>query len=242
MPKGDTVTLAYIHDLEVSYSFHQSLVNLLLFDGGHEARIMRGGFVAMRCARSADLGEARNGAVAGFLAQDAGEWLWFVDTDMGFDPDSVERLLATADPVERPVVGGLCFAQRETEPDGMNGYRTSPRVTILDWVEQDDGPPRFMGRSSYPRDTVVKCAGTGAAMILIHRTVLEKVAAEFGPTWFSKIPGSDGKLLGEDIAFCVRLGAIGIPVHVDTSVKTTHQKTVFVSEVDYEAAFPESVT
>lgn len=226
-----TVCLAYVHDIEVSRSFNDSLTNLLLFDAANEGRIMRGGYAAVRCARSGALPEARNEAVDGFLSGPA-EWMFFIDTDMGFAPDAVERLLASADPVDRPIVGGLCFAQKETGPDGMGGYRTAPRPTILDWVETPDGP-KFMGRATYPVNAVIRCAGTGAACLLIHRSVLERIRDTYGPTWFNRAAGTDGKLLGEDVSFCLRAGALDIPVHVNTTVKTSHLKHVWVQEGDF---------
>jgi hypothetical protein len=238
VPKADGVTLAYVHDTEVSYSFHQSLVNLLLFDAGEQGRIMRGGYNAVRCARSGSLAEARNQAVEGFLANSPGEWLFWIDTDMGFAHDTVELLLESADKEARPIVGGLCFAQREISQDGMHGYRTAPRFTILDWVDTPDGQ-RFMGRSTYPVNSVVQCAGTGSACILVHRSVLEKIQEQFGPTWYTQIAGDDGMLLGEDISFCVRAGAAGIPIHVNTAVRTTHLKNVWLQEADFwEATTP----
>lgn len=232
MAEPGAVCLAYVHDTDVAYSFCASLMNLLMFDVANHGRIVRGGYTAVRCARSADLVDARNQAAEGFLARPEGEWLFVVDTDMGFEPDTLERLLEVADPETRPIVGALCFAQRETEPDGMSGYRTAPRFTILDWVETGDGP-RFMGRSTYPPGAVVKCAGTGSACILIHRSVLERMHAEYGPTWYNRIGGSDGKLLGEDVSFCVRAGSLDIPIHIHTGVKTTHLKNVWLGEHDF---------
>lgn len=242
MARPDSVTLAYVHDTEVTYSFHHSLVNLLLFDAGEHGRIMQGGYNAIRCARSGNLAEARNQAVEAFLATQVGDWLFWIDTDMGFAPETVELLLAAADPRDRPIMGGLCFAQREIAQDGMNGYRTVPRFTILDWVDTAEGK-RFMGRSSYPVNSVVKCAGTGAACILIHRSVFERVAEEYGPKWYTQIPGDDGLLLGEDISFCIRAGSLGIPVHVNTAAKTTHLKNVWLQEADFwETAIPNPAT
>lgn len=227
----DSVCLAYVHDVEVAYSFHDSLVNLLMFDAANHNRVVRGGYIAVRCAQSGDLVEARNTAAEGFLARDA-EWLFIVDTDMGFAPDALERLLIAADAKERPIMGGLCFAQREINQDGMSGYRTVPRFTILDWVKTDDGP-RFMGRANYPVNTVVPCAGTGSACILVHRSVFERIRDDVGPTWYNRIKGTDGKLLGEDVSFCVRAGALEIPVHVHTGVKTSHLKHVWLQEADF---------
>jgi len=229
----DAVCLAYVHDSDVSYSFCKSLVDLLMFDVTRHGRIARGGYTAVRCARSSDLPDARNRAVAGFLDGSA-DWLLFVDTDMGFAPNALERLIEVADPTDRPIVGGLCFAQRETALDGMGGFRTSARVTILDWVDTPIGP-QFMGRSGYPVNEVVRCAGTGAAFILIHRSVLERIRDEHGPTWYNRVPGPDGKLLGEDVSFCVRAGALDIPIHVHTGVRTSHLKNVWVQEDDFWA-------
>lgn len=226
-----SVCLAYVHDVEVTHSFHDSLVNLLMFDIGQQGRIARGGYVSVRCARSGSLPDARNQAVAAFLEKTA-EWLFFIDTDMGFTADTVERLLAVADPTDRPVVGALCFAQREVAVDGLSGFQTSPRVTILDWVDTNSGPT-FMGRTAYPVDSVVKCAGTGAAAILIHRSVLERIRDRFGPVWYTQIPGTDGKLLGEDVSFCVRAGSLDIPIHVHTGVKTSHLKNLWLQEADF---------
>lgn len=227
-----SVCLAYVHDLEVAYSFHDSLVNLLMFDAANRGRVMEGGYVAVRCARSSDLVEARNQAVESFLARPA-EWLFFIDTDMGFNPDTIERLVEAADPVDRPIVGGLCFAQKETRQDGMSGYRTAPRVTILDAIPVDGGGLQFMGRTQYPVNAVVPCAATGAACILIHRSVLERIRDEHGPTWFNRVAGADGKLLGEDVSFCVRAGALDIPVAVHTGVRTTHLKNAWLGEEDF---------
>jgi hypothetical protein len=226
-----SVCLAYVHDTDVAYSFHDSVINLLMFDASTRGRVLEGGYIAVRCARSSDLVDARNHAVKTFLERPA-DWLFFVDTDMGFAPDTIDRLIEVADPTTRPIVGGLCFAQKETGQDGLSGYRTAPRVTILDWVDTEGGPT-FMGRTRYPVNTVVKCAGTGAACILIHRSVLERIRDESGPVWFDRVPGGGGKLLGEDVSFCVRAGALDIPVHVHTGVRTTHLKSVWLGEGDF---------
>jgi hypothetical protein len=228
---SDSVTLAYLHSTEVAHSFHDSLVNLLLFDAANEQRILRGGYIAMRCGTNG-VPEGRNKTAEAFLDRDA-DWLFVVDTDMGFAPDTLERLLDAADPVERPIVGALCFAWREVAQDGLSGFRTEPRPTVFDYVKLPDGTEKFMGRSQYPLDELVRCAGTGSACILIHRSVIEKLEQSYGPTWYDRVKGTDGSMLGEDISFCVRATACGFPIHVHTGVKTSHLKNVWVSEVDY---------
>jgi hypothetical protein len=42
-----------------------------------------------------------------------------------------------------------------------------------------------------------------------------------------------GQLIGEDLSFCLRAGALKIPIFVHTGVPTTHFKHFWLSEDDY---------
>lgn len=225
---SDAVTVAYIHDVEIAHSWHHSLMELLAYDVAHEAHVIRGGWLSVRCGTDGIV-SARNKVASIFIEEREAEWLFFVDTDMGFAPDTVDRLLAAADPKERPIVGGLCFAQREREADGMGGYDTSARVTIMDWVELPDGW-KFAGRTHYPINSVVECGATGMACILIHRSVFEAIFKAYGATWYDRIRADDGSMMGEDISFCVRAHALDMPVFVHTGVRSSHLKPVWLSE------------
>jgi len=232
----DAVTVAYVHPNDVTTSWHQSLLNLIGHDLGNECRVGRGGWLAMRCYGSDGIPAARNKAVEQFLSEKDADWLFWIDTDMGFEPDTVDRLLEVADPVERPIVGGLCFAQKQTDPDGMGGWRTALAPTIYDWTTiETTGETGFLSRREYPVNTLVRCAGTGSACILIHRSVFERLAESGKGDWYDRIPNptANGRLLGEDLSFCLRAGAAGIPVCVHTGVRTTHFKPAWLGEEDY---------
>lgn len=222
------VVLAYLHPVDVGHNFAQSLIETTIYDGGNDRRI--GSYIAMRTSSSGVV-EGRNKVARQFLDESDGEWLWWVDSDMGWPPSALYELLHAADPDERPVVGALCFAWKEMEVDGMHGYRCVARPTIFDYVDIEGGK-KFAGRTTYPTNTLTRCAATGSAMIVIHRSVLETIRAEFGDVWYDRIPAPDGQL-GEDISFCARVGAIGKTVHVHTGVPTNHLKTVWVSGVDF---------
>lgn len=229
------VVLTYLHpSREISTSFFKSLQALVGYDrsrGAGEWRLDH--WNAITCG-SGGLVEARNKSVRDFLDQPgAAEWLFIVDSDMGFAADALDHLLSVADADERPIVGGLCFAFKETHPDGYGGFRCEPRPTIFDWVKVGDEAPKFMGRRTYPVNELTQCAATGAAFVLVHRGVLEAMADEHGDNWFTRVPGSDGSLLGEDVSFCLRAGALDVPIFVHTGVRTTHTKTVWVGEQDY---------
>ncbi len=229
MSPSSDVVLAYLHPAEVGHNFCQSLLESTIFDFGHDQRV--GSYLAMRTS-SVGIVEGRNEVVRQFL-DGPGEWLWWVDADMGFAPDALYGLLSVADVESAPVVGGLCFAWREATVDGLQGYRCEARPTIFDYVDLGAGR-KFTARSGYEPDTVTRCDATGSAMILIHRSALQAVRDEFGDLWYERIQTQDGKV-GEDISFCARLGALGIPVHINTAVRTNHLKHVWVSDVDFAA-------
>lgn len=231
----DAVVLAYVCSNEVAFSWHRSVRQLETFDNRlhqrlgadlervHGLRYGTGGLI-----------EARNQAAYDFLEEfPEAQWLFWLDTDMGFQPETLELLLEAADPVERPIVGALCFSQQEIESDGMGGRRTQPTPVIYDWITVE-GQSGYAVRWDYPRDTVTQVHATGSACIVIHRSVLERMREKFGPVWYNRIPNpSTAQLFSEDLSFCVRAGALDIPVYVDTRVKTTHLKNVWVSEELY---------
>jgi hypothetical protein len=233
-PSG-AVTLAYVHgdhDDRVAYSFHRSVVEMLGHDMANHGRVLQGGFISMRCGTNG-LVESRNRAVRDFLLGGNADWMMWLDTDMGFAPDIIDRLMEAADPEERPIVGALCFAQRADETDGMGGWRTMAFPTVYDWDHVGD-QMGFAVRWDYPSNTVTRVAGTGSAAVLIHRSVFEKIADKLGPVWYDRLPNTTtGQLISEDLSLCIRAGAFDIPVHVHTGVPTTHAKKVWIAEQDY---------
>lgn len=228
-----TVTAAYVHSDQVAHSWHESMMGMLGHDLTHEGLIARGGYITTQCG-PAGIAAARNDAVAQFLDGGTGEWLLWLDTDMGFPGDLPGQLLAAADPARRPVMGALCFTQQQAVPDGLGGWRCTPIPTIFDWTTPGDPWAGFAVRRDYAPDAVTRCAGTGAACVLIHRSVFEKVAAEYGPAWYDLVTAPDGTLMGEDLSFCARAGALGIPVHVHTGIRASHMKRVWLAEDDYQ--------
>ena len=230
---ADAVAVAYCHSNEVAYSWHFSLFQLMVADLGTHQRIKRGGIIAMRC-HAGHLVSARNKAVQHFLDTPDVPWLLWLDTDMGFQPDLLEQLITAADPVKRPIVGALCFSQRELAQDGKGGYHTIATPTVFDWVE-GLGPDRLEGfeiRYDYPVNALVRCGGTGSAAILVHRSVFERVEAKYGKEWYHRVQAREGSM-GEDLSFCMRATALDIPIHVHTGVRTTHLKPVWLSETDF---------
>ena len=184
--------------------------------------------------------DARCDIVRKFLADPRQpEWLWFIDTDATFADDTLERLLAVADPKERPIVGALAFGVRVGKDDeghelfnevGAYPVELFPTVYTLN----EDGTANII--LDYPPETLVQCHSTGCHCLLIHRSVLEDERWEDGHPlpWF-RVSVMAGKLCSEDQFFCIKAGSLGYPIHVDTRIKTGHVKTFVADEMLYRA-------
>lgn len=244
----DPVVLAYVHDVEIPHSFFDSHRRLVAYDLSNNQRMIRAGEMGVRYGTGGIVG-ARNKTIVEFLKTNV-PWLCWIDTDMGYPANVLDLLVESADPVERPIMGGLCFASREIEPDGLGGFHTFPVPTVYDWVVNADGTRGFLPRRNYETNAVIEVAGTGSACILIHRTVFERILELEGCTcpgatllpdfvcpghWYDPFTIIEtGAQLSEDLAFCTRATRAGFPVHINTAVKTTHFKPVWLGELHYQ--------
>lgn len=209
--------MAYPHGHEVSARFHKSLLNLLVYDAKTNARIVSGGG-HLANSSGANIVNARNEIVDAFLEHHDADWLWFVDTDMTFEPDVLDRMVKAAHPEKRPILGALCFAW-------LNGNEASPTIYGF---SPDNKVVRYF---DYPRDQCIQVGATGTGCVLIHRSVLEKLRELHPKPWPYFAESTLGHLpVGEDITFCIRAGQAGFPVFVDTSIKIGHEKPFIVDE------------
>lgn len=234
------MALAYIHPGEVAGAFMESVTTLMLADASGARRIVgpHGGIISMQS--SPRIAEARTQVVLEFLKADGpvadAEWLWFVDADMTFDHEALEQLVASAIDNDADVMGGLCFA-------GGRGGRLYPTVYRL-LRDERSGTPHVEPVMDYPRHAVVKVGATGAACMLIRRSLLVAMAAPhphgFGTLadgrpnpypWFVEgLVDKDGRPMGEDIAFCLRAAHLQAGIYIDTAVKVGHVKSYELNE------------
>lgn len=209
---SDSTCIAFIHPGQTSAYFTTSLVGSLLYDRATAQRITG----LHNEWSSANVSAPRNRLTTKFLDETDAEWLWWIDADMAWDPEALDGLLAAADPVERPIVGGLCFG----------AFHDMLFPTIYQFGERD-GKLTTVRVADYPDDAVVQVAATGAAFLLIHRSALQTIRArEFNATFpFFQETEMSGDPVGEDLTFCLRAAACDIPVHVTTAVKVGHHKS-----------------
>ena len=168
---------------------------------------------------------ARDVLTLRFLASGC-DWLWCVDTDMVFTPGVLAGLWVSADEEKAPVVSAVCPVQ-DAGRVWPSAYRLGDEMNGAGElvIERLDTLPEMEG--------LVQVAACGAACVLIHRGVFDAIsrAEEWGTLgrWWQPIETAQA-VLGEDVSFCLRAAASGVPVHVNTNVTTGHVKAVMIGE------------
>jgi hypothetical protein len=212
----EQAVIAYPHPGTVRAEFMRSMLALARHCGEQVAGIID-------VHAGPNLSRWRNAIVERFLSYDV-PWLLMVDTDMVFAPDMLARLVAAADWAERPILGALCYSENE---DG------EPYSTMYELVEEQ-GQPRFARYATWPEDTAYRVAATGTGCLLVHRRVFETITRHkpdpVAP-WFREVTFG-GRLMGEDLTFCMRAAAAGLPIHVHTGIQVGHVKTTVLGKVN----------
>jgi hypothetical protein len=233
---NEKVVVAYLRPQTVHGDFAECVMDLLLYDVAMHRRIVEGGG-RLSFRAGCNLAGPRNEVVKSFLRYGKADWLWFVDSDMTFAPDTVERLLEHADPETAPIVGGLCFALNDK----------GDIVPTLYGLAGDPRNPDVTQYNEYPVDTMFQVVATGGACLLIHRSVFERFLAYEPPQrpgqrgfngaypWFQETE-HDGRPVSEDITFCWRAGVLEIPVYVNTAVQVGHIKDRVLNAASYDLA------
>lgn len=232
--KPSTVAVGFLDPGHWSHCFGQSLIDTYLTDAFSARRMVPEGRQLRVNCQAGGLVAGRNEVARQFLDLTECEWLFVVDSDMGFGPDTVHQLIGSANPSTRPVVGGLCFSLRKDTPGEFYGQKYVVVPTCYE-LAQDGDALGFRSIINYERDSVIKVDGTGSACIVIHRSALEKIRAEHGDHWYDPITLPDGTTFSEDLSFCLRLQSVGLEVFVNTNVRTTHDKHgVFLDEDEFD--------
>ena len=219
MQDSDKIVIAFIHPGTTSAYFATSMLQTILIDQNGPRRIVG----LLQDWSSANVSGSRNKLTTDFLDDHTAEWLLWIDSDMGWSPESLDALLSSADAGTAPIVGGLCFGASDGEL-WPTMYRLAPHP--------DTGEPTTMRVSEYPADTLVQVAATGAAFLLIHRDVLVKMREHnFNDAFpFFQETSLGGKPCGEDLTFCLRALALELPVHVNTAARIGHHKSHLLDE------------
>ena len=139
------------------------------------------------------------------------DYVFWLDSDMTFVPETLSMLLQDAEQ-GMDYVTGLCFSRQ---------LPTNPVIAKSITWERDEKSGIVTHDAElykdYPRDQVFEIAGSGMACCLMKTSLLGDVAESFRLSPFYPMP-----LLGEDYSFCWRLGKLGVKMYCDSRVKCGH--------------------
>lgn len=148
--------------------------------------------------------DGRNKLAQEALDEGVDRVLW-LDSDMQFKPDLMERLAADMDD-GRDYVSALFFTRRF--PMAPCFYKT---------VRINGNKGTVVPYTDYPRDKIFRVDGTGFGAVMISTKLLRDVADKYGGPFFP-IPG----VFGEDISFCWRAKQLGYKLYCDSRIKVAH--------------------
>ena len=149
--------------------------------------------------------------------------LW-LDSDMQFEPDLLERLSADMD--EDPgkkVISALYFKRK---------IPTTPVIyKKLDYGQSEAWQIKATVESylDYPKDTLFEVEGCGFGAVLTNVDILRDVWDSFGP------PFDPMTHMGEDLSFCWRVKQLGEKIYCDSRVKVGHIGQYTFDESVYKA-------
>ncbi len=225
MKSADRVTVSWIDPGQVDGAFLTSIVELF------RARTSRlDGIVRIEGSL---LSRQRNQVVSTFLDHTSAQWLFMVDSDERFPPESFDKMISAAHEKDRPVVAGLYFGTWPS-PTGLfpnpvpHLYRQGPDgISVIPVVD-------------YPQDRVIEIDAAGTGALLVHRSVLEAIRTAADPNegaewcWFRDLP-LNGLWLGEDLYFCRRIRSLGFPIHAHTGALFDHHRTYWLDDRQHRA-------
>lgn len=132
------------------------------------------------------------------------EYCLWLDSDMTFEPDTLERLFQTMKEEDAPIVSGLYFKR-------VPPYRPVAYARL----ELDGDQPVTEELSAIP-EKPVEVDGIGFGCVLMRTDVLISVMSKYGEA-FNPLPTA-----GEDLAFCWRATQCGYRIILDPRIECGH--------------------
>lgn len=151
--------------------------------------------------------DSRN-RLAGMALEMEADYVLWLDSDMVFPPDTLDRMLKVMD--EHPEVDVL---------SGLYFRRGAPFTPVLfnKLDVGEDGNLQFEDQKDLP-DELFEVAGCGFGCVLMRtEMLLDLAAAEGGGVWFTPLANA-----GEDCAFCIRARRNGYKVFCDPTIELGH--------------------
>lgn len=147
---------------------------------------------------------ARNNLARQAIKAEA-DWVLWLDSDMVFNPDFLQRMLKVCTENDIDFLTALCF-------------RRKPPYTpcLFDRLDKVDKGASYTALLSVPEGRF-QVGGCGFAGVLMSTDVLISVSAKFNGRMFDPMDG-----FGEDVAFCWRARQCGYDIWCDSDIEMGH--------------------
>lgn len=176
------------------------------------------GDVKFTMTESSLIYDARNRLADRAIEEGFDRILW-LDSDMVFEPDLMERLSARLDEGYE-MVCGLYFSRREP---------VTPIIFKACGAKQVDGNPEPFAEVyfDYPKDQFFQVAACGFGAVMMTTELARKVKEKYGMP-FAPVLG-----FGEDLSFCCKATQSGSKMFCDSTIKLGHVGYKNFTESDY---------
>lgn len=219
--KKNSVLLSYLCQHQVSQSFMDSVCQTFFYEKDRGTNRLWRTFPIYSGPLS--LSKNRNVAVNMFLTQSKCEWLFMVDSDMGFAPETLSTMIKTAEANQLQMLSGLYHGAFLKGPDGKGGWLYDIRPLIFLYNNEKQIFEQFADTEDLPEDTLMGVDGTGGGALLLHRSLLVEMQEKYGAEWFSHLGD-----FSEDLSFCLRIRMMEKPLSVHTGIKFSHHKSTWI--------------
>ena len=162
---------------------------------------------------------SRNSLAAQALEQEADYILW-LDSDMVFNPDLLERMIETAKNLDADFLTGVYYR------------RVEPYTPVLfEKLElREEGGSEWTHFNQFPEDAPFKVGGCGFGCVLMSTGVVMDVSNKFNGRLFHPLDG-----LGEDLSFCWRARQCGYEIYADPSIPLGHMGYSMIGKAHWKA-------
>lgn len=169
--------------------------------------------VEISLTQSSLIYDARN-ALAHKAIQDNFDRVLWLDSDIIFQPDLMQRLSARIDQGYE-FVTGLYFTRKEPI-----------KPVVYKDVGIRENIPFCDSYTDYP-DDIFEIAGSGMGGVMMTTALIREVAEKFG------LPFSPMLGFGEDLSFCNKVRELGKKMYCDPSIKLGHLGGKIYGEADF---------
>jgi hypothetical protein len=217
----ETVSLVWCDNGMVDGKFAQGIADVLLKSGVKFETTLR--------SHGNQIARQREECINYWYDNNKSDWLFWVDSDVVVSPEVFLRLWNKKDALSKPLLTGVYFTTNNPEEPLM-----IPTPTVFKFVEKDEvfGLERI---HPLPKDAFMKVDAAGMGLVLMHRSVVEKIRKVVPDTPLFQEMGAGKKFVGEDIFFFALCNQAEIPLWCDTGATAPHMKRFSFDEHYYNA-------